>query len=162
MFGLLKNRASIAKMGIYMVDGLQKAFDIKDRNKITFGEKFVLFEFIRIQAFRPLQQYVDNYKRYSERAVQECGVDCNLIFSDCISGVFANEFLLEAACASTWRMKNDAHMWYESEVYQGHLAPLRREYSQSLTAIIPICQELPPWELKKQEKQLAMLQCMRK
>jgi len=141
VFALVKSRTSIAKMGIFAVDGLQQAYDVADRNKITFGDKFILLELIKMQAFKPVQHYVDCYKRYSEKASHEIGVECNLLFAEGVSGTLMSEFPLEAVCASAWRVRQDAHFWYDSDLYQKQLLPLRSEYSMSLCMIVPIFED---------------------
>merc|ERR1712232_838208 len=43
LFNLLKSRDCIEKMGIFVVEGLQQSFDVRDRNRLGYGEKIILF-----------------------------------------------------------------------------------------------------------------------
>lgn len=142
-FAALAGRSAVEKLGVYIVEGLASAFDIQDREKFQFGEKFLIIEFIAMLSFKPVQRYVDNYKRYSHRAINEAGVDCNTIFAEGVSGMLMNEFPLDACVASPWRLKTDAHYWYESDIYQKMLMPIRKEFSRSLALLIPINDDPP-------------------
>lgn len=139
VFNIIKWRAPLEKLGIFSIDGLQKAFDVNDRSKVATREKFVLLEFMKMQAFKPVQHYVDCYKRYAERALQEIGIDCNLLYAEGIAVTLMNEFPLDAMCVTTWRMRQDANFWYEADIYQKQLLPLRQEFATSLSMIAPIC-----------------------
>eukprot|EP00425_Heterocapsa_triquetra_P030804 CAMPEP_0195116494 /NCGR_PEP_ID=MMETSP0448-20130528/112060_1 /TAXON_ID=66468 /ORGANISM="Heterocapsa triquestra, Strain CCMP 448" /LENGTH=263 /DNA_ID=CAMNT_0040153657 /DNA_START=25 /DNA_END=816 /DNA_ORIENTATION=- len=141
MFELLKYRGDIEKMGIFTCDGLQQSFDSADRQKMNFGDRIMLFEFVKLLAFKPMQNYVDAYKRASETAVNDIGAECNLFFAESISGVLMNEFPLEAACASSWRGKAEARLWCDADKYQDELYPLRKQYSNSLALLVPIYEE---------------------
>lgn len=161
MFQLLKYRTAVEKMGVYVVEGLQPSYDIADKNhnKVAFGERLVLVEFMNMQCFKPVQQYVDNYRLFAERSLTEIGMDCNLLFAEGISGVLMNEFPLDAAVASLWRMKSDGQFFYDSDSYQRTLMVLRKEYSRSFALMIPIFDERAPWEVAaEKKKQLALKQ----
>jgi hypothetical protein len=151
MFSLIKARQPIEKLGIYALNGLQQAYDVSDRNKIHYGEKFVFVEFIKMQAFKPVQHYVDCYKRYAERALQEIGIDCSLLFAEGVSVMLMSEFPLEAICASTWRMRMDVNFWCDAEIYQKQLLPLRQSYSTSVAMVLPIHESLTCECQRKQE-----------
>lgn len=142
MFELLKHRTPIAKMGLFVVQGLQEGIDVSERNRMAVGDKFALFEFMKLKAFKPLQLYVDTYKKVAETARQDTGCHCNLVFAESIHGVLMNEYPLEAACCSLWRSRSDLRLyWYESEKYQKDLKPLREEYADCHTVVIPIMED---------------------
>jgi uncharacterized protein (DUF1330 family) len=141
VFEILKYRSPVEKMGVYVVEGLQRSYDVSDHNKVAFGERLVFMEFINMQSFKPVQQYVDNYRIYAERTMQEIGIECNLLFSEGVSGVLMNEFPLDACVASFWRMKSDAQFFYDSESYQRQLLVLRRDYSRSFAMLCPMFDE---------------------
>lgn len=141
VFELLKFRQPIEKMGIFIFEGLAQSWDIGDSRKVAFGDKICLLEFHKMLSFKHMQQYVDDYKRFAERAPKEIGMPCNLLFSEGVSGVLANEFPLEAACASTWRIKTDVHLWYDTEMYQESLYPVRNEFARTLTLMLPLHEE---------------------
>mmetsp|Transcript_25734 Transcript_25734/g.58564 ORF Transcript_25734/g.58564 Transcript_25734/m.58564 type:complete len:269 (-) Transcript_25734:70-876(-) len=141
VFNILKFRDPIEKMGIYVIEGLQKSTDLLERNRFHFGDRILFFEFMKTLSFRPLQQYVDDYKRAAETAKQTVGKDCSLLFAESVSTIFFNEFPLDMVCASSWRMKPDAHQWYDATLYQEHLMPLRKEYSRCLSLLVPIFPE---------------------
>mmetsp|Transcript_31828 Transcript_31828/g.56180 ORF Transcript_31828/g.56180 Transcript_31828/m.56180 type:complete len:271 (+) Transcript_31828:98-910(+) len=149
VFSLLKYRSSIDKMGVFIVEGLQSSYDVIDEKRVAFGERLVLLELINMEAFKPVQQYVDNYRLFSERALTEIGMDCNLFFAEAISGVLMNEYPLDACCASSWRMRSDAQFWYDSDYYTTQLLPLRQDFSRSFTILVPMVDERMPWETKK-------------
>lgn len=156
VFELLKYRTPVEKMGVYVIEGVQKSYDMSDHSKVSFGERLVLMEFINMQSFKPVQQYVDNYRMFAERSLQEIGMDCNLFFAEGVGGVLMNEFPLDAAVASFWRMRSDAQFFYDSESYQRQLLPLRQDFSKSLAMIIPMFDERPSWEAAaEKKKQLA-------
>ncbi|CAE8675651.1 unnamed protein product, partial [Polarella glacialis] len=138
VFNLLKYRVSVEKMGIFTVDGLIPAFDVQFKSKMAFGDKLMFLEFLKLKAFKPMQQYVDNYKRFASQAVKDIGTACHLLFAEGISGVLMNDFPIEAACASSWRTRQDAHMWYESNTYQEKLMPDRSNYARCFTLVVPI------------------------
>lgn len=150
IFNLLKGRDPMQKIGAYIVDGLQKSIDVSERNRYSFPERLILFEFMKIEAFKPMQQYVDNYKRFTENLK----MSNNLLFAEGVSGVLMNEFTLDAACASSWKMKTDAHYWYETELYQKHLMPLRMEYARCFTVLVPIFREERIDDLERARKML--------
>lgn len=162
VFEILKYRSPVEKMGVYVVDGLQPSYDVSDHNKVAFGERLVLVEFVNMQSFKPVQQYVDNYRLFAERSLTEIGMDCNLLFAEGVSGVLMNEFPLDAATASLWRMKSDAQFFYDSDSYQRQLLPLRKDFSRSFALVIPIFDERAAHEVlvekKKAAKQLALSQ----
>lgn len=143
VFCLMKARAPMEKIGVFAFDGLQRAYDVRDRSRVgvAFDDKFILIEFIKMQAFKPVQHYVDSYKRLSERPGVELGISCNVLFAEGVSVILMNEFPLEAACASTWQIKADAMLWYDAEIYQKHLMPLRREYAVSSALLAPLFEE---------------------
>lgn len=152
IFKLLKTRTSIEKIGVYAIEGLQKAFDITDHNQMYYGEKFILFEFMKMLSFKPTQQYVEEYKRLASMARQQIGIDCNLLLAEAVSNVFIDEFSLEAACASSWRAKSDAMTWCDSEIYQQRLLPLRKSDSLCLTMLVPIFEHKPPQQQGKKQR----------
>lgn len=145
VFQLMKKRHVIPKMGIFIVPGLIQAVDIFDPKRSAFGDKFVLLELCKMQAFRPMQRFADDYKRLSEGPCQDVGVDMNLVFSETVTGVLLGEFPLEAIVASSWRMKTDALFWYDSDLYQRQLLTTRKDYSVSLAIVIPLVDEKAPW-----------------
>lgn len=159
MFEILKYRSPVEKMGVYIVEGLQPSYDIADKNhnKVAFGERLVLMEFINMQSFKPVQQYVDNYRLFAEKCLTEIGMDCNLVFSEGVSGVLMNEFPLDATVASLWRMKSDAQFFYDSDTYQRTLMVLRKDYSKSFAMLVPIFDERAPWEVAAEKKKQAAL-----
>jgi hypothetical protein len=160
VFEILKYRTPIEKMGVYVIEGMQQAYDVSDRNhtKVAFGERLVLIEFINMQSFKPVQQYVDNYRIYAEHSLNDIGIDINMLFAEGVSGVLMNEFPLDAAIASLWRMKSDALLFYDSDAYQRDFMKARKDYSRSLAMLIPIFDErlMEGRELveKKQKQQL--------
>lgn len=149
------------KIGIFIVDGLREAYDVMDHNKLAFGEKLVMMEFVSMHSFRPMQQYVDNYKRFSENSYQECGINCNLLFAESLSGTLMSEFSVDFVCATAWRMKSEAQKWYDSALYQRTLLPIREEYSQTLAVLLPIQEGLMPWQLQAAAKQHRVLDVLK-
>jgi len=141
LFEILKYRSPIEKMGIYVMEGLIRSYDISDHSKVAFGERLVFMEFINMQSFKPVQQFVDNYRLFAERTLSEIGMACNLVFSEGVSGVLMNEFPLDACVASFWRMKSDAQFFYDSETYQKQLLVLRRDFSRSFAMVCPMFDE---------------------
>lgn len=135
MFSCLMRRSAAEKIGIYSFEGLRELQTNNER--FSFSEKFVYMEFISIQNFRPCQRFLDLYKRFSEKAILEIGMDCNLLFSDTAHDVFMSEFPLHAMCASGWRLKTDPHFWYDSSSYKQQLLSWREENSVSFAAVIP-------------------------
>lgn len=157
MFEILKYRAPLEKMGVYVVEGLQQSYDVSDHAKVAFGERLVLMEFINMRSFKPVQQYVDNYRLFADRSLTEIGMDCNLCFAESVSGVLMNEFPLDATLASFWRMKSDAQFFYDSDSYQRHLLSLRKDYSRSFALVVPMFDERAAWEVAQEKKrQLAL------
>jgi hypothetical protein len=142
VFDVLKYRTGLEKMGFYIIEGLQESFDVLEHNRLAFGDKMVLFEFVQMLAFKPVQQYVDTYKKVAHEIRLSMDVmDCNLLFAEAICGVLMNEFPLDAACASTWRNRSDASGWYELEAYQENLVPLRKTYAHCLSVLIPMFED---------------------
>lgn len=141
VFELLKYRTAVEKMGVFTIEGLRQSYDVTDDRKAAFGERLALLEFMNMQSFKPVQQYVDNYRLFAERSLTELGMDCNLFFADGVSGVLMNEFPLDAVCGSSWRMKTDAQFFYDSDSYQRQLMYLRREYSRSVVMLVPMIDE---------------------
>eukprot|EP00927_Polykrikos_kofoidii_P067203 TRINITY_DN62716_c0_g1_i1.p1 TRINITY_DN62716_c0_g1~~TRINITY_DN62716_c0_g1_i1.p1 ORF type:complete len:276 (-),score=53.92 TRINITY_DN62716_c0_g1_i1:122-949(-) len=160
VFELMKHREAIEKIGLFAVDGLQPGYDVQDRSLLFSGEKFVLLEFMKLDAFKPVQHYVDCYKRCAERSNQEVGIECNLLYAESVSATFMGEFPLDAVCASTWRMRSDAHYFYDSNAYQETLAPLRHEYSKSVALICPIHEDVSPEHSKSQETKRDVLRAL--
>jgi len=156
VFSILKLRQPIEKMGIFIVEGLQRSVDLLERNRFHFGDRILFFEFVSNLAFRPIQQYVDDYKRFSENASRDAGVDCRLLFAESTSSVLMNEFPLDAVCASSWRMKSDAHAWYDTDLYQEHLMPLRSEHARCLSVLIPMFPEDRVDDFERAKKTLAV------
>lgn len=157
IFGILKYRSCIDKMGVYIIEGLQQSFDVENHASVAFGERLVFMEFLSMNCFKPVQQYVDNYRLFAERSLTEIGMDCNLMFAESIDGVLMNEFPLDAVICSSWRMKSDALFFYDSESYQTQLLVLRRDYSRSLAMLMPMFDEKKPWEkAAEKKKQLAL------
>lgn len=136
MFTCLMRRGPAEKIGIYSFDGLRELQT--DTKRFDFSEKFVFMEFISIQNFRPCQRFLDLYKRFSEKAILEIGMDCHLLFSDTAHDTFMSEFPLQAMCASAWRLKTDPHFWYDSASYRLQLADWREQNSVSFAAVIPV------------------------
>lgn len=136
MFSCLMRRTCAEKIGIYSFDGLRELQ--KNEERFAFSEKYVYMEFLSIQNFRPCQRFLDLYKRFSEKAILEIGMDCNLLFSDTAHDVFMSEFPLHAMCASGWRLKTDPHFWYDSSSYKQQLQQWREENSVSFAAVIPV------------------------
>jgi len=138
VFETLRQRSAIAKIGLHIVEGLRPAFDVLSEERLSFGEKFLLLEVISMESFGPTQRYLDLYKRFSEKAILEIGMDCNLLFAESVQGILMNEFPVDALCASAWRLKTDPKLWYESASYTQQLHPWRREYSRSCCVLLPI------------------------
>eukprot|EP00930_Biecheleria_cincta_P069702 TRINITY_DN57408_c0_g1_i1.p1 TRINITY_DN57408_c0_g1~~TRINITY_DN57408_c0_g1_i1.p1 ORF type:complete len:300 (+),score=56.12 TRINITY_DN57408_c0_g1_i1:72-902(+) len=141
VFELMKWRDSIEKMGIFTIDGLLPAFDLNSKHRLSFGDKLMLFEFFKLESFRPMQAYLDGYKRFAASALKDCGTTCNLLFGEGISSVLMNEFPVEAACASSWRTRSDMISWYDSHNYQKELFPLRYEYARYFTLSMQIFED---------------------
>merc|ERR1712129_654800 len=99
----------------------QESFDISDKHRTLVGDRLILFEFMKLHAFKPLQQYVDEYKRLAATAKTVLGQNVNLLFAEGVHGTLMNEFPLEAACASCWRTKNEMLVWYQPDMYQHKL-----------------------------------------
>jgi len=138
---LLKRRTCIEKLGLFEVEGLQESFDLHDTHRNLSGDRLILFEFMRLHAFKPLQQYVDNYKRLAQSAKVALGQNVNLLFAEGVSGILMNEFPLEAVCASCWRSKNEMMVWYQSDLYQHELKPLRDDFASCHAVLIPMFEE---------------------
>lgn len=156
VFALLKNRSCMAKIGIFVIDGLQESFDIRDTHRTLVGERLILFEFLKLEAFKAPQQYVDDYKRFAQTKA-DGSRDVNLLFAEGISKVLMNEFPLGAACASLWRSQADMQTWYESDVYQEQLKPLRAETTSCHVVLMPMFEERLDMLLKaKKEISLAV------
>lgn len=136
VFELLKRRQNVEKIGIYGVEGMQKGVDVGANAAFNFGEKLMLFEFMIMHSFPPIQRYIDGYKRSS--ACKDAGVDVRMILADGVYNTYMKEIQLDAVCASSWRMKSDVTFFYESEKYQKQLMPLRGDYSRSLVILLPI------------------------
>merc|ERR1712224_899036 len=132
------------KMGLFVIEGLQESFDILEHNRLAFGDKLVLFEFVQMLAFRPVQQYVDTYKRIAHEVKQsnDVPIDCKLLFAEAVSGVLMNEFPLDAACASTWRNPAGAALWREMEEYIQILKPMRKHKAHCLSLLIPMFEDI--------------------
>eukprot|EP00440_Ansanella_granifera_P041836 gb/GFBE01045359.1/.p1 GENE.gb/GFBE01045359.1/~~gb/GFBE01045359.1/.p1 ORF type:complete len:265 (+),score=59.22 gb/GFBE01045359.1/:1-795(+) len=141
VFELMKFREPIEKMGLFTVDGLIEAFDLESKQRMSFGDKLMLIEFIKLDAFRPMQHYVDSYKRFAAQAQKDIGTPCNLLFAEGISSVLMSEFPVEACCASSWRTRSDVISWYEANNYQKELMPLRYDYAKCFTIIVPIFED---------------------
>jgi len=141
VFEWLKWREPVEKIGIFPVDGLQQGTDVKDQQRLSFGDRMMLFELLKMQKFKPIQQYVDDYKRFAETAAKDIGMNCHLLFAEGLSSVLMNEFPLDAACASSWRSKEEAHVWYDSDHYHMSLMPSKTHYAKALTIVVPIFEE---------------------
>jgi hypothetical protein len=137
MFNTLKNRTAAEKIGIYGFEGLRQSFQVT-QEKFAFGDKFIFFEFLNMQSFKPTQLYLDLYQRFSEKAILEIGMDCNLLFAETANCIFMSEFPLDAMCASSWRLKTDPLFWYDSSSYQQQLFPVRQGSAKSFTVLIPV------------------------
>jgi len=131
---LLSLRESIEKMGIFAVEGLQKATDMGERNRWAFGDRLLLLELMNISHYEPAQQYTDKY----QQLINRIGLSSTLLFAESVSHVLASEFPIDHACATSWRMKSEAQRWYDTDLYKDHLMPLRKEASRSLSILIPI------------------------
>jgi uncharacterized protein (DUF1330 family) len=169
VFEILKYRSPMEKIGLHIIEGLQESFDVLEHNRIAFGDKLILFEFVQMLAFKPVQQYVDTYKRVAHDMRKSTDfLDCNLLFSEAVCGCLMNEFPLDAACASTWRMKTDANIWYDSEPYQQILTPLRKHRANCLSVLIPMFEDkIDEYEkarkmLNKQTEQKQVLKLLNK
>lgn len=156
VFEVLKNRTSMQKMGFYVIEGCGAVdtFDISDSQKMAFGDKFVFFEFIKMLSFKPVQTYVDAYKRECLE-FRAAGGDAildhiNLLCAEAVSNVLMNEFPLDAVCASSWRMRASPGLWYDTEVYQNKLAPLRLrgKFAHCLAMLIPMAEDKADLYLK--------------
>jgi len=142
VFELLKWRSSMEKIGIFTFDGIGPACDFTDRQRMTFGNKTLFVELLQMQSFKPMQQYVDDYKRFAGVGSTDVAkAKVHLLFAEGASGVLMNEYPLDLACASTWKNKLEAQGWYDSGTYQNSLLPLRAQYSRSLVMILPVCDE---------------------
>merc|ERR1719401_806048 len=141
VFEILKWRSCMEKIGLFLIDGLQESCDFTDRQRAAFGDRIMLLELIKMESFKPMQQYVDSYKRFAEAAGTDLGQKCNLYFAEGVSGVLMNEFPLEAACASSWRSKAEVNVWYDSEMYQNLLLPQRSQFSRCFAVVLPIFEE---------------------
>eukprot|EP00928_Gymnodinium_smaydae_P073814 TRINITY_DN56948_c0_g1_i1.p1 TRINITY_DN56948_c0_g1~~TRINITY_DN56948_c0_g1_i1.p1 ORF type:complete len:275 (-),score=48.93 TRINITY_DN56948_c0_g1_i1:287-1111(-) len=138
VFEIMKWREPVEKMGVYVFDGLQTARDVTETTSLYCSDRFILLELLKMHAFKPVQHYVDCYKRFAERSMQEVGVECNLLFAEGVRAVLMDEFSLEAACASAWPMRQDMNVFYDSNVYQQELMPMRCDYATCLTMLVPI------------------------
>jgi len=141
VFELMKFREAVEKMGLFTVDGLVEAYDVNGKTKLSFGDKLMLLEFLKLESFKPMQRYVDQYKRFSTTAQKDAGVQCNLTFAEGISGVLMNEFPVEAVCGSTWRTRSDLISWYESPNYQKVLMPLRYDHARCFAVVVPMFED---------------------
>merc|ERR1719235_174168 len=136
VFNTLKNREGVEKFGAYVMDGLRASFDIAYSRES--GDRFLFFEIMSMQDFKPTQHYLDLYKRFAEKAIIEIGFDCNLLFAEGVSRILVSEFPVDAVCASAWRLKTDVKFWYESASYQEQLLPWRQTACRSFAALIPV------------------------
>jgi len=139
VFDVMKQRHVVEKVGIFPLDGLRVGQDLREMK--GFGDRYVLLEFFKMLKYQPVQQYVDNYKRFASAALKTIGLNCNLLFAETTSGVLMNEFPLEAACASTWRSHTESQVWLESKDYQQVLKAGRHKYSKCLVVMVPIFEE---------------------
>lgn len=139
VFHVLKSRDCIEKIGIFPVDGLAKGSDMLGMR--GFGDRYVLFEFLKMLKFAPVQHYVDEYKRFAASCQKDLGVRCNLLLSEGIGGVLMNEFPLDAVCASTWRSNTESNIWLESDNYTLVLLPTRREFANAFVVLVPIFED---------------------
>eukprot|EP00415_Alexandrium_ostenfeldii_P001394 UN1394 len=137
MFEIVKDRDAIEKMGIFEIQGLRPSIDVDDRSRFTIGDRFIMLELMKSEAFKPMQDYVDSYQRVTERF----NYTKNLLFAEGVSGVLMNEYPLDSACSSGWRSKADARNWYDTDRYQRELMPLRKEYARCLTLLVPIFED---------------------
>lgn len=154
---VLSLRESVEKLGVFVVEGLQKSIDLEERNRWQVGDRMVLFEFMKISNFQPIQQYVDQYQRLIDRI----GLGSTLLFAEGVSHVLMSEFPIDYACATSWRMKSEARRWYDTELYQQHLLRLRKEDARCLTILIPIFPDPRVDDLEKARKQMKLVAQLR-
>eukprot|EP00439_Symbiodinium_sp_Y106_P068252 s2950_g11.t1 len=140
VFELMKHRSPLAKMSLHTVDGLVPGFEGTKKRAAT-GDKLMLLEIAKVESFRPMQRYVDMYKRLAAKAPKDIGTICNLLFAEGISGVLVNEFPVQAVCASCWRTRSDLISWYEAPNYQQDLMPLRYDFARCFTLAVPMYEE---------------------
>ncbi|CAJ1401096.1 unnamed protein product [Effrenium voratum] len=95
VFELLKDRSSMEKMSLHTMDGLAEAFQ-GSKKRVAMGDKLMLLEIAKAEAFQPMQRYVDTYKGMAVKAPKDIGAVCNLLFAEGISGVLMNEFPVQA------------------------------------------------------------------
>jgi hypothetical protein len=156
VFACLKSRGDlIEKWGLFVVDGLATSFDILDRERFQFGEKFILLEPLQMTSFRPVQSFVDDYKRLAKRSMTDAGVDVHTIMAEGVKSMLMNEFPLDAVIATTWRLRDDAVWWYESDLYRKELMLTRQEFSNSMAILIPIYDE-PPTQVVSRSGMVAL------
>jgi len=131
---ILSLRESIEKIGVFAVEGLQKATGLEERDRWAFGDRLLLLELMKISHYEPAQQFTDTY----QRLLGNIGLASTLLFSESTSHVLASEFPIDHACATSWRMKSEAQRWYDTDLYKDQLMPLRKKASRSLAILIPI------------------------
>mmetsp|Transcript_43478 Transcript_43478/g.101557 ORF Transcript_43478/g.101557 Transcript_43478/m.101557 type:complete len:264 (+) Transcript_43478:108-899(+) len=142
VFEQMKHRACLTKMSLHTVDGLVAGFE-GTKQRAAMGDKLMLLEISKVEAFRPMQRYVDMYKHLAIKAHKDIGTVCNLLFAEGISGVLMNDFPVQAVCASCWRTRSDVISWYEAPNYQQDLMPLRYDFARCYTVAVPM------WEDRK-------------
>jgi len=138
MFELIKWRTEIEKIGLFSTDSLRSFEDSNpERAQACYGDRILLLELMKMYAFKPVQSYVDNYKKCAEQAPNEIGIRCNLMVSEGITDTFMSEFPLDALCISGWRSKADAGEWCDSPAYTNQLLPDRVHAARCLSMMIP-------------------------
>ncbi|CAE7503282.1 unnamed protein product [Symbiodinium natans] len=140
VFELMKQRGPLTKMGLHTVDGLAQGFE-GTKKRAAMGDKLMLLEIAKIDSFKPIQRYVDMYKRLAAKAHKDIGTACNLLFAEGISGVLLNEFPVQAICASCWRTRSDLLSWYEAPNYQQDLMPLRYDFAKCFAVAVPMYED---------------------
>lgn len=148
-FEVMKQRKTIETMGVYIIDGVSRGWDIDDYTKMAFGDRFVMFEFLKMVNFKPVQQYVDNYRRYAE------ATKCHSLFSDGVKNMLINEFPLDAVCGTSWRQKLDAKLWHHSDTFQNQMVPQREGCALCLALLVPM-HEATVDDYEKARKHLAL------
>merc|ERR1712031_12026 len=81
------------------------------------------------------------------------------LFAEGINGVLMNEFPLDAAIASFWRIKSDAQFFYDSDSYQRQLMVMRKDFSRSFAMLLPIFDERSAFnkaQAAKMKKEIAI------
>jgi hypothetical protein len=155
VFEMMKYRDPIDAVGIYTVDGMAVASDVKDPARIAFGDKYVLFEFHKMLSFKPMQQYCDSFYRYAQAS------RVKPIFSDSIKNTLCNEFPLDAVCGTSWKQLLEAKLWRNNDVFQSTMVDARSDHGLCLSILIPMY-EATVDDIKQAKKLFALQDTMKR